>query len=79
MSSLPDEIPNIVIDDENTWICSVLKQASLTKSTSEAKRLIVQGAVKINQEKVSDPDMSLPKGEHIIQVGKRRFARIEIN
>jgi len=76
--SLPDEMPHIVIDDENTWICSVLKEAGLTGSTSEAKRLITQGAVRINQQKVFDDKLILTKGEHIIQVGKRRFAQVEI-
>ncbi|MBN1634946.1 MAG: tyrosine--tRNA ligase [Deltaproteobacteria bacterium] len=76
--SLPDEMPHIVIDDENTWICSILKEAGLTGSTSEAKRLIAQGAVKINQQKAFDDKLILAKGEHIIQVGKRRFAQVEI-
>ena len=57
----------------------VLKQAGLVASTSEAGRMIKQGAVKIDGEKVDDKALTLPKGsEHVIQVGKRRFANIKI-
>ena len=48
------------------------------KSTSEAKRLVTQGAVSIDDEKVSDPEQVLDRGVYIIKVGKRRFARVTI-
>ncbi len=55
-----------------------LKQASLTASTSEALRMIEQGGVRINGEKVSDKELKLDKGTFVIQVGKRKFARVVV-
>ena len=46
--------------------------------TSEARRMIAQGAVHIDDEKISDADLVLAGGTHIIKVGKRRFARVVI-
>jgi tyrosyl-tRNA synthetase len=63
---------------EKPWICSVLKDAGLIQSTSEGKRLIEQGAVKINDDKVTDEELVLLAGTYIIKVGKRRFAQVEI-
>ena len=57
---------------------SVLKEAGLVGSTSEAKRLVAQGAVSIGDEKVTDSDLVLTKGTFVIKVGKRRFARVTI-
>lgn len=76
--ALPQDMPEIALALERPWICSVLKDASLVKSTSEAKRLVVQGAVSIDDEKVSDPEQVLSSGVYIIKVGKRRFARVSI-
>ena len=57
----------------------VLKQAGLTASTSEALRLIKQGGVRIDGEKVEDPAQEIPTGEtHVFQVGKRKFMRVRI-
>ena len=56
-----------------------LKGAGLTKSTSDALRMIKQGAVKINGEKVGDPKLSIGVGKKdVYQVGKRKFARVTI-
>ena len=46
--------------------------------TSEARRMIAQGAVHIGEEKIADGEYVLTKGSHVIKVGKRRFARVEI-
>ncbi len=60
-------------------IANLLKDAGLVKSTSEAIRMIKQGAVKIDGERVSDPKVVIPMGvRQVYQVGKRRFARVEI-
>ena len=57
----------------------MLKNAEMTASTSEAMRLIKQGGVKINSEKVSDVKLEIKKGsEAIYQVGKRKFLKIKI-
>jgi tyrosyl-tRNA synthetase len=58
-------------------IASVLKQAGLTASTSEALRMIEQGGVKLDGEKVADKGLILKAGEQaVLQVGKRKFARV---
>ena len=60
-------------------IAQVLKQAELTASTSEALRMIEQGGVKLNGEKVSDKALKLAAGDAVVlQVGKRKFARVTI-
>jgi tyrosyl-tRNA synthetase len=60
------------------WLPQIMKDTGLTKSTSEAIRLIKQGGVKINDETVTDPQTSLSPGEHLIKVGKRRFFKVVI-
>lgn len=79
---LPAEIPEyeiIVSGSSPMSLWSILKEATLTDSTSEARRMIKQGAVRINGERVDDQNLSLPGGtDVIIQVGKRRIARIKL-
>jgi tyrosyl-tRNA synthetase len=62
--------------DETTWICKALVDAKITPSTSQARRDIKQGAVKLNQEKVSDEQLQLESGEYILQKGKKKFAKV---
>jgi tyrosyl-tRNA synthetase len=60
-------------------IAHLLKQAGLTPSTSEAQRMIEQGGVKLDGERVSDKNLKLQAGRIVVaQVGKRKFARIRI-
>jgi tyrosyl-tRNA synthetase len=78
---LPEEIPEVSVEsnDGEAALVHVLKQAGLTSSTSEAIRMIKQGAVKIDNEKVSDKDLKLQSGDsNIIQVGKRKVAKVTI-
>ena len=78
---IPADIPEVKIaaKGDGLPLSQVLKQAGLTASTSEALRLIEQGGVKINGEKVSDKSLKLARGERcVIQVGKRKFARVSI-
>ncbi len=78
---LPDDMPEIAVQSTNgvIAIANLLKEAGLTSSTSEAIRMIKQGAVRMNSERVDATDLSLPSGEtHILQVGKRRYARVSI-
>lgn len=81
---LPDEIPvyNISSSDLKAgkiWICNLLTKISFADSKSSARRLIQQGAVEINGQKISDInyeiDLNLKKGV-IIKVGKRRFGKV---
>ena len=62
----------------NSWICQVLVDSKLVNSTSQARRDIKAGAVKINQEKVTDDKLNLEQGEYILQKGKKNFAKILI-
>ena len=80
--AMPDEMPEVALESEagSLGIASVLKGASLTGSTSEAFRMIKQGAVRIDGERVSDKGLTLGAGStFVLQVGKRRFARVTIN
>jgi len=63
----------------DTWICKALVDAGIESSTSQARRDIKQGAVRIDQEKISDEQMKLEAGEFILQVGKRKFAKVRVN
>jgi tyrosyl-tRNA synthetase len=77
---IPDDLETQTISCiEESSLAQILKQAELTKSTSESIRLINQGAVKIDGEKVADPAVSLAfDTTYIIQVGKRRLAKLLI-
>ncbi len=79
--AMPDEMDELELrsDSSSYGIANLLKDAGLTESTSEANRMIKQGAVKIDGEKVSDQKLEMPIGtNHIYQVGKRKFARVKI-
>jgi tyrosyl-tRNA synthetase len=79
--ALPDDMPEISLPagDNGLPIANLLKEAGLTQSTSEAMRMIKQGAVKIDGERVESNTLSfMPGSAHVVQVGKRRFARISI-
>ncbi len=76
---IPDNIPEVTLPTggEPMLFYQVLKQAGLTASTSEAIRLIEQGGVKMNGEKVSDKSLKLAAGgPFVLQVGKRKFAKV---
>jgi tyrosyl-tRNA synthetase len=75
---MPEQIEVVEIStNTDTPLSNVLKQAGLLTSTSEAMRMIKQGAIRIDGVKISDTNLIIPKGsEHIYQVGKRKFARI---
>lgn len=80
--ALPEDIPDRVVTagtSAGVVITNLLKDAQLTGSTSDARRMIEQGAVKIDGEKVSDVKLTVPKGTTaIFQVGKRRFAKVTV-
>jgi len=61
-----------------TWIAKALVECNISPSTSQARRDIKQGAVKINQEKISDEQLQLGSGDYILQVGKRKFAKLKV-
>ena len=79
---IPDDLPEVRVSapEGAVPIAQVLKQANLTASTSEAMRMIDQGGVKLDGEKVSDKALRLERGRTVVlQVGKRKFARVTID
>ena len=79
---LPEDMPEKTLQSASgsMAISVALKEAELTKTTSEARRMLQQGAVRLDGERVTDVELALPAGaSHVIQVGKRRFARITIS
>jgi tyrosyl-tRNA synthetase len=79
--NIPDTIPEAETwGNEARWICKVLAENALTESTSAARRLIQQGAVTVNGQKISDKDHQLAGNqEHLIKVGKKRFLKITVS
>lgn len=76
---LPDDILEVQLEQKNLDIVSVLKQADLVKSKGEGRRLIEQGGVKVDQEKVSDVNLVLDlTKEKLVQCGKRKFAKVRV-
>jgi tyrosyl-tRNA synthetase len=75
-----DSLPEKTVDGGGKPLPLVraLTEAQLTASTSDARRLIAQGAVKVGGEKVSDLKAELPVGTHVVQVGKLRAARLTV-
>lgn len=79
--AIPDDIPDLLLDSLSgvLGIAQVLKQSGLTSSTSEALRMIEQGGVKVDGAKIQDKNLSFSTRDvFVLQVGKRKFARIEI-
>ncbi|MBX3641163.1 MAG: tyrosine--tRNA ligase [Nitrosomonas sp.] len=79
--SLPEDMPEktLHITDNDVFLTQLLKQIGLTTSTSEAQRMIDQGAVKLNGEKVEDKALKISRGTTIVvQIGKRKFAKVII-
>ena len=77
----PDEMAeprmSVRMEGGKAWLCEVLARGGLVKSTSEGRRMIRQGAVRVDGERVTDPDLWLElNAPRVVQVGKRRFARI---
>ena len=79
--AIPDDLPEVTLTSEagEIGIASLLKEAGLTGSTSESFRMIKQGAVKLDGEKIEDKGLKLPKNTTVVaQVGKRKFAKVTI-
>ena len=79
--AMPDEMPEktVISNDGSIWIAHLLKEAGLVASTGEARRMIKQGAVKLDGERVEDDQAQVAAGAaHVLQVGKRRFARLTV-
>jgi tyrosyl-tRNA synthetase len=76
---IPDVIPELSLSGAPIAIGALLKQANLAPSTSEAMRLVEQGGVRVDGSVVSDRGLKLPAGTFVVQVGKRKFARVTLS
>jgi tyrosyl-tRNA synthetase len=76
---LPEKMPEVVLHGKELSIAQVLKQAGLAASTSEAARLVEQGGVRLDGERIEDSSLRFAAGRSfVLQVGKRKFARITL-
>ena len=79
--ALPDDLvtQRLKAADSSYAIANLLKDAGLTNSTTEAYRMLKQGAVRIDGERISDSKLKISSGTtHIYQIGKRKFAKITV-
>lgn len=79
---LPDEVPEFTVpESDELWLCHLLVTLNLTKTTSEARRLVEGGGVEIKGEKVRDPKLRLQLklgDEFMVKAGKRKFAKVKV-
>ncbi|MDR6886610.1 MULTISPECIES: tyrosine--tRNA ligase [Variovorax] len=76
---VPDEIPEVSLGGAPLGIAQLLKQAGLAPSTSEGNRLIDGGGVRVDSVVINDKALKLPVGSYVVQVGKRKFARVTLS
>jgi tyrosyl-tRNA synthetase len=75
---LPEDMPEITAGAAPMGVLKVLREAGLAASASEAQRNVEQGGVRIDGDRVEDKSLKLPAGTYVMQVGKRRFARVTL-
>ncbi len=76
---IPDEVPEVALTGAPLGIGQLLRQASLCASSSEALRMVEQGGVRIDGATVSDKGLKVDAGTFVVQVGKRKFARVTLS
>jgi tyrosyl-tRNA synthetase len=76
---IPDEVPEVALSGAPMGIGQLLKQANLCASSSEALRMVEQGGVRIDGAAVSDKALKVDAGTFVVQVGKRKFARVTLS
>ena len=76
---IPDEVPEVALSGAPMGIGQLLKQANLCPSSSEALRMVEQGGVRIDGVTVSDKALKVDAGTFVVQVGKRKFARVTLS
>ena len=75
---IPDDIPTVTLSGAPLGIGALLRQAGLVPSSSEAMRMIEQGGVRLDGAVVSDKGLKVPAGTVVVQVGKRKFAKVTL-
>lgn len=79
-NQLPDEMPEVTVSADSVAVGKLLVQCGLVDSGGEAKRMVKQGGVRINDEKIDDPNRLIdPVGGMVVQVGKRKFAKLVVH
>ncbi|OIQ00807.1 MAG: tyrosine--tRNA ligase [Zetaproteobacteria bacterium CG2_30_46_52] len=78
---IPENIPEktMAAEDGGVWVVKALSEGGLTASNGEAMRMIKQGAVSIDGEKISDKDLQLSQGEYLLKVGKRKYLQLTVS
>jgi len=79
---VPEDMPTVRLSSEQgepLWIARLLKSAGLASSTSEARRILEQGGVRVDGRTIDDPDCHLSPGTYVLQRGRRKFVRLEID
>ena len=77
--AIPEDMPEVSIGGAPVGILKLLREAGLVASGSEAQRNVEQGGVRVNGDRVEDKSLQLPAGTYVVQVGKRKFARVKLN
>ncbi|WP_417220912.1 tyrosine--tRNA ligase [Achromobacter spanius] len=77
--AIPEDMPEVNIGGAPIGILKLLREAGLVASGSEAQRNVEQGGVRVNGDRVEDKSLQLPVGTYVVQVGKRKFARVNLN
>jgi len=76
--AIPDEMPEVQIGQAPLGILKVLREAGLVASGSEAQRNVEQGGVRVDGDRIEDKGLELAAGTYVVQVGKRKFARVTL-
>ncbi len=77
--AIPENMPEVNIGGAPLGILRILREAGLVASSSEAQRNVEQGGVRVNGDRVEDKSLQLQAGTYVVQVGKRKFARVKLN
>ena len=77
--AIPDDMPEVQIGGAPLGILKILREAGLVASGSEAQRNVEQGGVRVDGDRIEDKSLQLAAGTYVVQVGKRKFARVTLN
>jgi len=77
--AVPENMPEVTVAGAPVGILKLLKEAGLVASGAEAQRNVEQGGVRVDGDRVEDKGLQLEAGTYVIQVGKRKFARVTVN
>ncbi len=76
--AIPEDMPEVQLGAAPLGILKVLREAGLVASGSEAQRNVEQGGVRVNGDRIEDKSLQLAAGTYVVQVGKRKFARVTL-